>query len=150
MLFRSQGFLSIVETDREEEEIIEEYKKEETKFVTGQFFERLPSYQLKESKVFCYIYSKWRCSIVSTQDGFFLNILHGGYYFLSKHVSQFKLGGIWVQNKRDTLSSYDFSFSPDNTTNIPVGHFTEGRINGTLTYRDLTTGQSFTINFEKG
>lgn len=145
-----QGFLSIVETDSEEEEIIEEYKKEETKFVTGQFFERLPSYQLKESKVFCYIYSKWRCSIVSTQDGFFLNILHGGYYFLSKHVSQFKLGGIWVQNKRDTLSSYDFSFSPDNKTNIPVGHFSEGRINGTLSYRDLTNGQSFTIHFEKG
>ena len=69
---------------------------------------------------------------------------------MSEHISKFKHGSIWVQNKRDKLSSYDVSYSTDNVTSLAFGHFMEERTEGKLTYRDFKSGESFTINLRTG
>ena len=118
--------------------------------VVPEVIEKIPGDKYSEGKIFCYIDGRYQCSIVSSSKGFFLNLKRGGYYFMSEHISKFKHGSIWVQNKRDKLSSYDVSYSTDNVTSLAFGHFMEERTEGKLTYRDFKSGESFTINLRTG
>jgi hypothetical protein len=117
-------------------------------YVTGQFFESLPSYSYSESKPFCFIDGKYRFYIVSTKDGFFLRKVGVGYYFLSDHVRSDKTGAIWVHNKKEKAASYDFSYTTDKETRTRVGHFDENYIKKALTYKDYQSGKTFTIDLK--
>ncbi len=117
-------------------------------YVTGQFFDSLPSYSYSESKPFCYIDGKYRFYIVSTNNGFFLRKVGVGYYFLSDHVRSDKTGAIWVHNKKEKAASYDFSYTTDKETRTRVGHFDENYNKKTLTYKDYQSGKSFTIDLK--
>lgn len=117
-------------------------------YVTGQFFESLPSYSYSESKPFCFIDGKYRFYIVSTQDGFFLRKVGVGYYFLSDHVRSDKTGAIWVHNKKEKAASYDFSYTTDKETRTKVGHFDENYAKKTLTYTDYQSGKTFSIDLK--
>ena len=131
-----QGFKSIKELQSEDG------------YVTGQFFESLPSYSYSESKLFCFIDGKYRFYIVSTKDGFFLRKVGVGYYFLSDHVRSDKTGAIWVHNKKEKAASYDFSYTTDKETRTRVGHFDENYIKKTLIYKDYQSGKTFTIDLK--
>jgi hypothetical protein len=117
-------------------------------YVTGQFFESLPSYSYSESKPFCFVDGKYRFYIVSTNDGFFLRKVGVGYYFLSDHVRRDKTGAIWVHNKKEKAASYDFSYTTDKETRTRVGHFDENYNKKTLTYKDYQSGKTFTIDLK--
>ena len=148
----------ITEDDIKVDPVVVDYMKsveriipsETSELAIGQFFEKIPGDKYSEGKIFCYIDGRYQCSIVSSSKGFFLNLKRGGYYFMSEHISKFKHGSIWVQNKRDKLSSYDVSYSTDNVTSLAFGHFMEERTEGKLTYRDFKSGESFTINLRTG
>ena len=131
-----QGFKSITELQSDDD------------YVTGQFFESLPSYSYSESKPFCFIDGKYRFYIVSTKDGFFLRKVGVGYYFLSDHVRSDKTGAIWVHNKKEKAASYDFSYTTDKETRTRVGHFDENYIKKALTYKDYQSGKTFTIDLK--
>lgn len=126
---------------------IEELQSEDG-YVTGQFFESLPSYSYSESKLFCFIDGKYRFYIVSTKDGFFLRKVGVGYYFLSDHVRSDKTDAIWVHNKKEKAASYDFSYTTDKETRTRVGHFDENYIKKTLIYKDYQSGKTFTIDLK--
>ena len=117
-------------------------------YVTGQFFDSLPSYSYSESKPFCFIDGKYRFCIVSTKDGFFLRKVGLGYYFLSDHVRSDKTGAIWVHNKKEKAASYDFSYTTDKETRTRVGHFDENYNKKKLTYKDYQSGKTFTIDLK--
>ena len=85
-----------------------------------------------------------------TSKGFFLKLTYGGYYFLSEHISDFKQGNIWVKNKREKLTDYNVCYSTDNKTDIAFGHFSEGVSGKTLTYRDMKSGRTFTLDLKTG
>lgn len=124
---------------------IKELQSEDA-YVTGQFFESLPSYSYSESKPFCFVDGKYRFYIVSTNDGFFLRKVGVGYYFLSDHVRRDKTGAIWVHNKKEKAASYDFSYTTDKETRTKVGHFDENYIKKALIYKDYQSGRTFTID----
>ncbi len=65
-------------------------------------------------------------------------------------ISDNMCGNIWVQNKRGRLSIYDVSYSTDGINPIAFGHLAESSSKKTLTYRDLKTGESFTLNLKTG
>lgn len=145
-----QGFIYIVEMVNEDNVDGIEDHASKVGFETGQYFEQLPGYTYSEGKLFCYIDNKYQCYVVSSSDGFFLKLMGGGYYFMSAHISEYKYGKIWVQNKRDKLSSYDVSYSTDSENGIPFGHFIEDRYRKTLTYRDLNSKDGFTVDLHTG
>ena len=103
-------------------------------------------------KAMCYYGydGKYHCYVVSTAKGFYLKLINRGYYFLSEHISDFRFGNIWVKNKREKLTGYDVSYTTDDENGKAFGHFTEGVSDRTLTYRDLKTGKSFTIDLNTG
>lgn len=131
-----QGFKSIKEIQSEDG------------YVTGQFFESLPSYSYSESKPFCFVDGQYRFYIVSTKDGFFLRKAGVGYYFLSDHVRSDKTGAIGVHNKKEKAASYDFSYTTDKETRTRVGHFDENFTKESLTYKDYQSGRTFTIELK--
>lgn len=65
-------------------------------------------------------------------------------------ISDNMCGNIWVQNKRGRLSIYDVCYSTDGINPIAFGHLAESSSKKTLTYRDLKTGESFTLNLKTG
>ena len=137
-------FMSIEEMNNGNE------REAENKLVTGTFYKTIPEAKISESKVFYYYNDEYHCYIVSTSKGFYLKLINGGCYFLSEHISQYKYGVIWVQNRRDRLSGYDVSYAADGQNGKPFGHITEYISRRTLTYRDYKTGNTFTINTETG
>jgi hypothetical protein len=85
-----------------------------------------------------------------TSKGFYLKIIGGGYYFLSEHISDYTFGNIWVQNKKGNLSSYAVSYSTDGINSKAFGRFIESISGSTLTYRDMKTGDTFTLDLKTG
>lgn len=120
-----------------------------TGYITGMRYEELPGYRYKDSKPFFYYSGEYHCYIVMTQLGFFLKVINDGYYFLSDSISDNMNGSIWIQNKKDKLSSYDFSYSTDNRNGTPVGHIQEFSFLKSLSYTDYKTKKSFTIQLGK-
>ena len=145
-----KGFSSIEEKDDGDGEESTSIDKLDDGVITGQYYDTLPDPIRSESKVFCRYDGRYHCYVVSTSKGFYLKIMSGGYYFLSEHISEFKFGSIWVKNKREKLTGYDVSYTTDDVNDRDFGHFTEGVSNRTLTYRDLKTGKSFTIDLNTG
>lgn len=145
-----QGFINIVEMDNEDVVDGNENYASNVGLETGQYFDQLPGYLYSEGKIFCYIDNRYHCNVVSSSDGFFLKMREGGYYFMSAHISEYKYGKIWVHNKRDRLSSYDVSYSTDSENGIVFGHFIEDKHRKTITYRDLKSGDDFTIDLQTG
>ena len=132
-------------------ERIEPLKKDsENECVTGQYFETLTDFIYKEGKRFCRYDGRFHCYVVMTSKGFFLKLIHGGYYFLSKLITDNKDGNIWIKNKKEKLTSYDVSYSIDNITCSPFGHFMEGVSGRELTYRDFKSGRCFTLDIKTG
>ena len=119
-------------------------------FVTGQYFETITESHLAESKAFCLHNGRDYCYIAMTSKGFFLKIMGGGYFFLSKLISNNSLGNIWVKNKKGSMSSYAASYTTDGITDRAFGRFTEGFSGDTLTYKDLESGTTFTLNLNTG
>lgn len=121
-----------------------------SEFVTGQFFETISESHLAESKTFCFYNGRDYCYVAMMSKGFFLKIMGGGYYFLSEQISKYTLGNIWVQNKKGNLSSYNVSYTTDGINSRAFGRFVEGLSESTLTYRDLKTGNTFTVDLKTG
>ena len=119
-------------------------------YVAGQYFKTLYEDHLAESKAFCLHEGKNYCYVAMTFKGFFLKIIGGGYFFLSDHISDYKSGNIWIQNKKGSLSSYNVSYTTDGVNPRAFGHFTESYAKRTLSYRDLKTGASFTLDLKTG
>ena len=119
-------------------------------YVTGQYFETISESHLAESKTFCLHNGHNYCYVVMTSKGFFLKIMGGGYFFLSKLISNNSLGNIWVKNKKGSMSSYAASYTTDGITDRAFGRFTEGFSGDTLTYKDLESGTTFTLNLNTG
>ena len=117
---------------------------------TGQFYEKLPGNTLAESKVFCYYEGKYHCYIVLTPEGFFLKLMDGGYYYLSGLIDNSVSGSIWVMNKKEKLTSYMVAFSTDNVTKYSFGHFNEQIAEELLSYKDVRSGDCFTIDLKTG
>jgi len=143
-------FMNIVEknnTDVKEKQNLEEPKSGQS---TGQYFETLTESHRSESKAFCLHNGRNYCYVVMTSKGFYLKIIGGGYYFLSEHISDYTFGNIWVQNKKGNLSSYAVSYSTDGINSKAFGRFVEGVSRNTLTYRDLKTGDTFTLDLKTG
>lgn len=145
-----KGFLSIEEMDDGDGEETANIDILDDGEVTGQYYNSLPDPIRSESKVFCRYDGKYHCYVVSTAKGFYLKLINRGYYFLSEHISDFRFGNIWVKNKREKLTGYDVSYTTDDENGKAFGHFTEGVSDRTLTYRDLKTGKSFTIDLNTG
>ena len=120
----------------------------EPKFSTGQYYETLPGNNLAESKVFCYYKGKYHCYVVLSSEGFFLKLMEGGYYYMSDLIDGDVSGSIWVMNKKEKLTSYMVAYSTDNVTKYSFGHFTENTIEGTLSYKDVKSGDGFTIDLK--
>ena len=72
------------------------------------------------------------------------------FYFLSEQISKYTLGNIWVQNKKGNLSSYNVSYTTDGINSRAFGRFVEWLSESTLTYRDLKTGNTFTVDLKTG
>lgn len=148
----------ISESDIKVDPIVVEYMKTveriepnaENPFVTGQYFKTLTDHIYKEGKLFCRYDGKYHCYVVMTSKGFFLKLTYGGYYFLSEHINDNKRGCIWVKNKREKLTDYNVCYSTDNETDIAFGHFSEGADGRKLTYQDLKSGSSFTLDLKTG
>ena len=119
-------------------------------YITGQYFTTLPSRYINKSKRFCLYDGKYHCQVVMTSKGLFLQTIRGDYYFLSDLICEYTTGNIWVKNKKESQASYDVIHAIDGKTAIPFGHFTENYSTKTLTYRDLKTGEVFTIDLESG
>jgi hypothetical protein len=113
-------------------------------------FETLSESHRSESKAFSLHNGRNYCYVVMTSKGFYLKIIGGGYYFLSEHISDYTFGDIWVQNKKGNLSSYAVSYTIDGITGKAFGRFREGISERTLTYRDLKTGNTFTLDLKTG
>lgn len=145
-----KGFSSVEEIDNGDGEEATNIDNLDDGVITGQYYDSLPDPIRSESKVFCRYDGKYHCYVVSTSKGFYLKLMNGGYYFLSEHISEFRFGSIWVKNKREKLTGYDVSYTTDDVNDRDFGHFTEGVSNRTLTYRDLKTGKSFTIDLNTG
>lgn len=150
-----EDFLEINELEDDEDE--EDDKDEEDSstdnengFVTGNYYETLPGYKYAEGKAFYRYDGSFHCYVVMSADGFFLKIINGGYYFLSKRVNDSLYGSIWVHNKREKETSYDVSYSTNNVTSISFGHFNESYSDRKLSYRDNATGKSFTVDLNTG
>lgn len=149
----------ISESDIKVDPIVVEYMKtveriepneNGNRYVTGQYFETLTDHIHKEGKLFCRYGGKYHCYVVMTSKGFFLKLTYGGYYFLSEHISDYKYGNIWVQNKKEKLTSYDVSYSIDNVIGKPFGRFIEGVDDRTLTYQDYKSRRTFTLDLKTG
>ena len=141
-----KGFLSVSEMQNGTPSIV----IPKSGFVTGQYFETILESHLTESKTFCLHNGLNYCYVAMTSKGFFLKIMGGGYYFLSEHISKYTFGNIWVQNKKGNLSSYNVSYMTDGSTARTFGRFIEHISGNTLTYKDLRTGKSFTLNLKTG
>lgn len=141
-----EDFLEINELENEEEN--EDCSKEYNQYVTGNYFENLPGFKYAEGKAFYRYDGAFHCYVVMTNEGFFLKIINGGYYFLSKRVNDYLYGSIWVHNKREKETSYDVSYSTNNVTSTSFGHFNETYGERKLTYRDYQSGKSFTIDLK--
>ena len=140
------GFLSVSEMTNGDPSIA----ISKSGLVTGQYFETIPESHLAESKTFCLHNGRDYCYIAMTSKGFFLKIMGGGYFFLSKLISNNSLGNIWVKNKKGSMSSYAASYTTDGITDRAFGRFTEGFSGDTLTYKDLESGTTFTLNLNTG
>ena len=143
-------FMNIVEknnADVKEKQNLEEPKSGQA---TGQYFETLTESHRSESKAFCLHNGRNYCYVVMTSKGFYLKIIGGGYYFLSEHISDYTFGNIWVQNKKGNLSSYAVSYSTDGINSKAFGRFIESISGSTLTYRDMKTGDTFTLDLKTG
>ena len=145
-----KGFLNIIEMESGETEESAGNSDNNQDLVTGKFFQTLPDVIRTESKRFCWYDGKYHCYVVSTSKGFYLKVISGGYYFMSEHVSEYTFGKIWVQNKKESRTSYDVSYTLDDVNGTPFGHFTEGVTERRLTYRDFKTGRSFTLDLKTG
>ena len=141
-----KGFLSVSEIQNG----VPSIAIPESGFVTGQYFETITENHLAESKTFCLHNGRDYCYVAMTSKGFFLKIMGGGYYFLSEHISKYTLGNIWVQNKKGNLSSYNVSYTTNGINSRVLGRFIEDHFNSTLTYRDLKSGNSFTLDLKMG
>ena len=141
-----KGFLSISELQAESAT----ETNLQSGYVAGQYFKTLYEDHLAESKAFCLNEGKNYCYVAMTFKGFYLKIIGGGYFFLSDRISDYKFGNIWVQNKKGSLSSYNVSYTTDGVNPRAFGHFTESYAKRTLSYRDLKTGASFTLDLKTG
>lgn len=140
------GFKDVNELEEEDN-----YENEEDDdFITGNYYDTLPGHKYAEGKAFYRYEGAFHCYVVLTADGFFLKVINGGYYYLSKRVSASLYGNIWVHNKREKESSYDVSYTTDNVTSKPFGHFNERYTERKLTYKDYQSGASFTIDLKTG
>ena len=119
-------------------------------FVTGQYFETIKESHITESKTFCLHNGRAYCYVVMTSKGFYLKIMGGGYVFLSELISEYTFGNIWVNNKKGNRSSYNVSYSTDGINGRAFGRFVEGVSESILTYIDLKSGKSFTLNLNTG
>lgn len=119
-------------------------------YVTGQYFRTLPNRCIKISKWFCVYDAEYHCQVVMTSKGYFLHMIRGDYYFLSDLICKYTTGNIWVKNKKESLASYDVIHAIDGKKAIPFGHFTENFSKKTLTYRDLKTEATFTLDLKSG
>lgn len=115
--------------------------------VTGQFFKALPEYMRSSSKQFFRYEGENKCYIVMTSKGFYLKVIGGGYYFLSKITFKYETGQVWIHNKNGKLSKYEVSYSTDNKTSTPFGYFTESL--DKLSFKDLASNRSFSIHVSK-
>lgn len=143
-----KGFAGINELENEEEN--EDGSEDDNQYVTGNYFENLSGFKYAEGKAFYRYDGAFHCYVVMTNEGFFLKIINGGYYFLSKRVNDYLYGSIWVHNKRERETSYDVSYSTNNVTSTSFGHFNESYNERKLTYRDYQSGKSFTIDLNTG
>lgn len=145
------GFKDVIELEENEKDDIKddiETAENEDGFVTGNYYDTLPGHKYAEGKAFYSYDGEYHCYVVMSPNGFFLKIINGGYFFLSKRVNDNMQGSIWVHNKREKITSYDVSYSTDNITSKPFGHFEESYSERKLTYRDFQSGKSFTIDLK--
>lgn len=140
----------VVEYMKTVERIEPNEQDSESDFVTGQYCEALTDHIYIEGKLFCRYGGKYYCYVVMTSKGFYLKLTYGGYYFLSEPISDYKQGYIWVKNKREKLTDYNVCYSTDNETDIAFGHFSEDVSDRTLTFQDLRTGGTFTLDLKTG
>lgn len=136
-----QGFSSIEEMEAEDAD-----NEDNSRYATGDYFDRLPGANYKESKGFYYFDGYDHCRVILSQYGFFLYINGGGLYFMSERISSNMNGSIWIKNKRESKTVYPVCYSVDNVTSEKIGVFTEDFSNKVLTYKDLKTGKTFRIN----
>lgn len=136
-----QGFSSIEEMDEEDTD-----DEDNPGYTTGDYFERLPGANYKESKGFYYFDGYDHCRVILSQYGFFLYVKGGGLYFMSERISPNMNGSIWIKNKRESKTVYPVCYSVDNVTSENFGVFTEDYTNKILTYKDQKTGKTFCIN----
>lgn len=149
------GFQDVIEFDEkgdDEDDSEEDSKSEgdEENFVTGNYYNTLPGHKYAEGKAFYSYDGEYHCSVVLSTYGFFLKVINGGYFFMSKRVTDYLYGSIWVHNKREKITSYDVSYSVNNVTSKSFGHFTESYPERKLTYMDLQSGKSFVIDLKTG
>lgn len=148
-----KGFMKIVEKGEKGAKEVPEKKhevekaKKTAKRVLGQSFVITPEPMRAVSKSFFFRSGDYRCFIEMTTKALYLKVKGGAFYFLSEIDTKFTFGQIWIHNRNGNLASYKVSFSIDNKTSTPFGMITETP--STLTYRDLKTGKSFTINFRR-
>ena len=143
-------FMSIEESNNTDLNETQPPKSPQSVLATGQYFETLIESHRSESKPFCLQNGRNYCYVVMTSKGFYLKIFGGGYYFLSEHISDYTFGNIWVKNKKGNLSSYAVSYTTDGINSKAFGRFVEGISGSTLTYRDLKSGDSFTLDLKTG
>lgn len=143
-------FMNIVEKNNTDVKVNQNLEEPENVQATGQYFETLTESHRSESKAFCLHNGRNYCYVVMTSKGFYLKIIGGGYYFLSEHISDYTFGNIWVQNKKGNLSSYAVSYTTDGINSKAFGRFIESISGSTLTYRDLKTGDTFTLDLKTG
>ena len=129
-----KGFKSIKEMDCE----------------TGQEFFELPDSVICESKPFCGYGGKFKCKVVMTSSGFFLKMLEGSYYYLTKFDNDNKSGNIWIDNQRDNKRKYEVKFSTERYYSSSIGNFTERMTSGELLYQDSKTDNTFIIDLKTG
>lgn len=122
----------------------------ESEFVTGQYFDKLPGSYYTEGKSFCYYDGYDRCCVVLSSKGFFLKLMHGGYYYMSDLINGSMSGRIWVKNKRGSAISYSVAYTTDNEDYYAFGRFTESVFDKKLSYKDNKSERSFTIDIKTG
>ena len=141
-----KDFFAIQEMDNQKYENTINDSLPDGELVPGQFFNSLSNSILSESKPFYFYGGSYHCSIVMTRSGFYLELVDGGYYFLSSHNCRFANAKIWVQNQKGKSTDYDVSYTTDDRNGIPFGHIKEHFSVKSLTYRDYNTGKSFTLD----
>lgn len=139
-----EGFNSIREVSEEEQSL-------DGVFFPGQRFKTLPGTYLSEGKTFFYYDGCDHCYVVMSSKGFFLKVMYNGdYYYMSDLIDGNNAGKIWVKNKRGNAVRYSVAYSTDDLNGHTFGRFTESIIRRLISYEDLKTGKSFTVNLLTG